>query len=199
MLRQSFLKVVLSLSLIAGAFAPATADELPQDPQQTVAELPEGQTLQKVEGVNSEETNTVEESAIAHKMTQAEKNQNAKENDSWGGAITITAMVIVLSALIILSILFLGFGKISSWLLSRKKLKAHGIKKDEVGDDHEDVDSGEAIAAIAAALAEHFSTEHDMEDTILTIRRLRKAYSPWNSKIYNMRHLPDLHHRPTGK
>ena len=42
------------------------------------------------------------------------------------------------------------------------------------------------------ALAEHFGQGHDMEDTILTIKRMKKAYSPWNSKIYNMRQIPEV-------
>ena len=46
------------------------------------------------------------------------------------------------------------------------------------------------ITAISMALAEHMGQGHDIEDTILTIRRMRKAYSPWNSKIYNMRVMP---------
>ena len=94
-------------------------------------------------------------------MIQAEKARNAAENDKYGGAITIIAMSIVLSALIILSILFLLFGKISSSLQKQRKRVAHGVHG------------------------------HDMEDTILTIRRMRKAYSPWNSKIYNMRHIQE--------
>ncbi|WP_290390901.1 OadG family protein, partial [Paramuribaculum intestinale] len=61
-------------------------------------------------------------------------------------------------------------------------------------------DSGEVIAAISMALAEHSGHGHDMEDTILTIRRMRKAYSPWNSKIYNMRHIQEhSKSRPSGK
>lgn len=141
----------------------------------------------------STETNTITESAVAQKMTQAEKAHNAEVNDSWGGGITIIAMCVVISALIVLSILFLCFGKISSKIMSRKKLASHGVTKEEADDYHEDVDSGEVIAAIAAALAQHFNTNgHDMEDTILTIRRMKRAYSPWNSKIYNMRQVPEL-------
>lgn len=41
----------------------------------------------------------------AKKMTQAEKASNAAINDPWGGAITIIAMVIVISALVVLSLL----------------------------------------------------------------------------------------------
>lgn len=163
---------------------------------QVVAQLPDGQVAVESEAVNSTEVNYVEESEIARKMTQAEKAQNVKENDSWGGAITIIAMVIVVGALVVLSILFNIFGKISAGLLSKKKLEAHGKTADEVDENHEAVDSGEVIAAISAALAEHFNDQHDVEDYILTIRRMRRAYSPWNSKIYNLRHEPELAKNP---
>ena len=79
-------------------------------------------------------------------------------------------------------------------LMGRKKLEAHGITKEEAGDDHKEVDSGETFAAIALALSQHLDQRHDIEDTILTIRRMRKAYSPWNSKIYNIRPVPAIHH-----
>lgn len=165
-------------------------------PMTEVQELPEEQEAVEGDWVPSEETNTVRESEIARKMTKEEKAENVKANDSWGGAITIISMSIVVLALIVLSILFMFFGKISSKLISHKKLKAHGVSKDEADDHHTDLDSGETIAAIAAALAEHFGVNHDMEDTILTIKRMKKSYSPWNSKIYNMRELPSLHSNP---
>lgn len=126
-------------------------------------------------------------------LTQAEKVENIKENDSWGGAITLMSMCIVLFALVVLSLLFLGFGKATSSVLSKRKREAQGITaSDDNTDAKESLDSGETIAAIAAALAQHFSGKHDMEDTILTIRRMKRAYSPWNSKIYNMRQVPTV-------
>ncbi|MDE5924241.1 MAG: OadG family protein [Muribaculaceae bacterium] len=161
-----------------------------------VAELPCGQAEIVADDVPSAEPNTVVESEIARKMKQAEKAKNVEENDSWGGAITIIAMCIVVGALIVLSLLFNIFGKISEKLLSKKKLEAHGKSIEDVDDDHEHVDSGEVIAAISAALAEHFNDQHDVEDYILTIRRMRRAYSPWNSKIYNLRHNPELTKNP---
>ena len=136
------------------------------------------------------------ESKIARKMTQAEKNQNAAENDGWGGAITIIAMCIVLSALIVLSILFMIFGKISETLLTSKKKKAKEAAEHSPEDSHE-LAPGEVIAAIAMALTEHFGEGHDVEDTILTIRRMQKAYSPWNSKIYNLRTTQDHRRNPS--
>lgn len=145
----------------------------------------------------SEQVNYVEESELARKMQQAEKAHNAKEYDSYGGGITIIAMCIVIGALIVLSILFYIFGKISSSFQVKKKKQTKKVLASEevTGEKEKEApDTGDVIAAISAALAQHFATDHDMQDTILTIKKLRKAYSPWNSKIYNMRHLPEVAH-----
>ncbi|HDR03867.1 MAG TPA: hypothetical protein ENN84_01300 [Candidatus Marinimicrobia bacterium] len=50
--------------------------------------------------------------------------------------------------------------------------------------------SPEAVTAIMMAL--HLATLHreEEEKAILTINKLAKTYSPWSSKIYNMRTLP---------
>lgn len=137
------------------------------------------------------EEEVIPESTIAKKMTQAEKAQNAAVNDSWGGAITILAMSIVILALAVLSILFLIFGKVFQRLLARNKRESNASAAGNVADGEHDVDSGEVIAAISAALSEHFGGSHDLEETILTIRKLKKAYSPWSSKIYNLRVMPE--------
>ena len=136
------------------------------------------------------------ESKIAKRMTQAEKNQNAAENDGWGGAITIIAMCIVISALVVLSILFMIFGKVSEALLTKKKKEAKAAA-DHAPTEDNGLASGEVIAAISIALKEYFSHPHDVEETHLTIRRLQKAYSPWNSKIYNLRQNQDHRRNPS--
>lgn len=122
------------------------------------------------------------------KLTQAEKVENLKKNDPHGITITIMAMVIVVLALVVLFLLFLAFGKMSSKSQKSKKIAAKGC----VSGGSEDVDSGEVIAAISMALAQHFDSNHDTEDTVLTIKRMKRAYSPWNSKIYNMREIPQV-------
>lgn len=189
-----FKKTVLTATLCTLLLSPVSisADTI-NEPEQTYTEVSVSGDQTDVEGawVDSKEVNTVQESEMTRKAIQAEKARNAQENDRFGGAITLISMSIVLLALIVLSLLFLGFGKISSMLLTKKKKEAHGVDKHTAEDHHEELDSGEAIAAIAMALAEHFGQGHDIEDTILTIRRMRKAYSPWNSKIYNMRHNPE--------
>lgn len=184
-------------------------------PEEVVA-TKTAQTEESGNWVPSEEVNTIQVSDLAEEMIQEEKEaseagmeasiaksekdrkakqklkaQAAAENDGHGFAITIIAMIIVVAALFILSVLFMMFGKVSTSLQKSRKLKAHGVSEHEKEDHHEELDSGEVIAAISMALAEHTGQGHDIEDTILTIRRMRKAYSPWNSKIYNMRLMPE--------
>lgn len=186
--------LVASLALAASAPALAGATATPAQEYKEVSTQGE-QTNVEGDWVPSEEVNTVQESEMTRRQLQAEKARNAAENDKYGGAITIIAMCIVVGALIVLSLLFLGFGKISTALQKARKRKAHGVDDTNAEDHHDELDSGEVIAAIGMALAEHFGQGHDMEDTILTIRRMRKAYSPWNSKIYNLRVTPE---QPTG-
>ena len=47
--------------------------------------------------------------------------------------------------------------------------------------------TGEVVAAISMAI--HCSREefHDLEQTIITLQRITKPYSPWSSKIYGIR------------
>lgn len=124
------------------------------------------------------------------------KNQLISDSDNSGMGVTLMSMCIVLLALILLSVLFLIFGKMFARNQSKKKSEAKGEEHDADDDDH---DSGEVIAAIAMALDEHFNSKHDLEDTVLTIRRMKRAYSPWNSKIYNMREVPAPRHNHRSK
>ena len=192
MLKKLF---IFLLPCLMGLSAYSQNNDEKTDP--VVTEMKIGDQIEAIpQTAPSENVNYVEESELARKMQQAKKAENARQYDSFGGGITIIAMCIVVGALIVLSILFYIFGSISSWFISSKKKK---IAKSKTSDSdsavHNDTpDTGEVIAAISAALAQHFATDHDMQDTILTIRRMRKSYSPWNSKIYNMRHLPEVAH-----
>lgn len=199
MIKKIILSFALTIALLSGSMIPAAAYA---EPQQELKEVSTQGKQINVEGdwANSTEVNTIQESEELNqvmqakeqdrKKRQAEKAKNAAQYDSFGGAITIIAMCIVVGALIVLSILFYCFGKISSYFQKSRKRKAHGVDQHSAEEHHDELDSGEVIAAISMALAEHMGQGHDMEDTILTIRRMRKAYSPWNSKIYNMRVMP---------
>lgn len=48
----------------------------------------------------------------------------------------------------------------------------------------------EILAAIATAIFLYRSEVHDIETTVLTIKRIDRIYSPWSSKIYGLRKSP---------
>lgn len=124
---------------------------------------------------------------IKDKNHKVEKFHEVDEN---GFALTIMAMCIVFGALLILCLCFLAISKVFARVTRENKMKSQGLNPDEVArDERPDHDSGEVIAAIAMALRDHLEA-HDTENTILTINKVKKAYSPWSSKIYSMRELP---------
>lgn len=49
----------------------------------------------------------------------------------------------------------------------------------------------EEIAAIATALTLFKEEMHDCESEVLTIHSIKRAYSPWNSKIHGLTQVPD--------
>ena len=110
-----------------------------------------------------------------------------RENDENGVAMAIMAMAIVFSALLVLAICFYIISKIGARKMRQSKAEAQGI--DTTVEDHPEHDSGEEIAAIVMALHQHLDA-HDNESTILTINKVKRAYSPWSSKIYSLRELP---------
>ena len=110
-----------------------------------------------------------------------------KENDPWGGMMTVTAMFVVFMALLILFIAFKFTGKTAKWLTKRKAIESGKTVAEY--EDHEL--SGEVLAAISAAIHEMNEDMHDVESTILTIDEVKRNYSPWSSKIYSLRQLPN--------
>lgn len=111
------------------------------------------------------------------------------EQDENGFGMAVMAMGVVFTALLLLSLCFYIISKIGEAVSRKNKVKTVTAHFDEVHDSHKDHDSGEAIAAIVMALHEHLDA-HDRESTVLTINKVRRAYSPWNSKIYSLRELP---------
>ena len=98
---------------------------------------------------------------------------------------------IVFCGLILLYISFKIIGKISVNLSKRNAMKAKGITdKQEAKEKQLGQAPGEVFAAISMAMHEFQSDVHDVEDTILTITRVKRSYSPWSSKIYTLRETP---------
>lgn len=111
------------------------------------------------------------------------------EQDENGFGMAVMAMGVVFTALLLLSLCFYIISKIGEGVSRKNKVKTVAAHIDEMHDSHDEHDSGETIAAIVMALHEHLDA-HDRESTVLTINKVRRAYSPWNSKIYSLRELP---------
>lgn len=115
-----------------------------------------------------------------------EKIDNFKQNDSLGIGMTITAMAVVFTGLLLLFIVFKQIGRLAIAASKRNTKKAG----DTASMANPGEVSGEVFAAIATALYEFTEDVHDMENTVLTIRKVTRNYSPWSSKIYGLRELP---------
>ena len=115
-----------------------------------------------------------------------EKIENFKNNDSLGIGMTITAMAVVFLGLLLLYLIFKQVGKAAIAASKRNAEKAGAPVSASAPDEV----SGDVFAAIATALYEMSDDNHDIEHTVLTIRKVRRAYSPWSSKIYSLRETP---------
>ena len=106
--------------------------------------------------------------------------------DGNGLFISLVGYVIVFAALVLL-MLFISKLKDVLTLKQRKKLKETGHR----AADMEDLSVGEEVnAAIAMAIHLYYAEVHDLEDTVLTIKKVQRPYSPWSSKIYGLRQTP---------
>ena len=119
------------------------------------------------------------------------KMEKFEEHDSDGIGMSISAMSVVFCGLILLFIAFEIVGRVSVSLSKRNAMKAKGITdKQEAKEKKLGEAPGEIFAAIAMAMYEMQSDVHDVEDTVLTITRVKRSYSPWSSKIYTLRETP---------
>ena len=112
--------------------------------------------------------------------------------DPFGIFMTLTAMSVTFLALIILYLVFKQIGKFH---IRKKSENAVEAVKDVANKEKADTSgqvSAETYAAISMAI-HMFMIEneaHDFEETILTINKVSRTYSPWSSKIYTLRETP---------
>ena len=120
-----------------------------------------------------------------------EKIDGFKQKDPHGIAMAVMAMLIVFFGLIILYLAFKVVGNIGKKIAQRNAMRHHGIEDVKVAKEKNvGTESAEIYAAIAMALHEFQSDVHDVENTVLTINKVKRNYSPWSSKIYTLRSLP---------
>ncbi|MDX1285311.1 MAG: OadG family protein [Draconibacterium sp.] len=102
----------------------------------------------------------------------------------FGLTVAIVGFSIVLFSLTLLVLIFTRLPKIininlKKWRNKNKNAKTEILKEDDY------IVEGNVTAAISLALHLYFSELHDEESNVVTIKKVRKAYSPWSSKIYS--------------
>ena len=102
--------------------------------------------------------------------------------------ISVLGYSIVFLSLLFLFVTFMNLAKVIRYRTNRK-LKAEGKLTEE--NETEESLSGEVAVAISMALMLHFREVHDYENTVITIKKVQKPYSPWSSKIYGLRQYPE--------
>ena len=109
-----------------------------------------------------------------------------RQIDPWGIGMTVIGYVVVFLALLFLYLIFSNLTKLLN-LNIKRALKREG----KILEAQEDLSiSGEVNAAIAMAIHLYFAEIHDHENTVLTISKVSRTYSPWSSKIYGLRQNP---------
>ncbi|MGE4586153.1 MAG: OadG family transporter subunit [Mangrovibacterium sp.] len=109
--------------------------------------------------------------------------------DPAGAGMTLIAMSVVFFVLILLYFVFKG----TAHLFTREKRKKEQYAEEVAAAKVRAVSgplSGEVNAAIATALYMYKNETHDFENTVLTVKKVARPYSPWSSKIYTLRRNP---------
>lgn len=111
------------------------------------------------------------------------------EFDPYGIGMTMIAMFVVFMALAVLFIIYKNMGRFFISRGAKASIPSTGEVKAVVKHSEEEM-SGEVNAAIAMALYLYQNELHDYENTVLTINKVSRNYSPWSSKIYTLRKSP---------
>ena len=102
----------------------------------------------------------------------------------FGLTVAIVGFSIVLFSLTLLVFVFTRLPKLININLKKwKKKKSNGAQEEITEEDYVE---GNVTAAISLAIHMYFNELHDEESNIVTIKKVKKAYSPWSSKIYSV-------------
>ncbi len=99
-------------------------------------------------------------------------------------ALAVAGFCTLFFALLLLSLVFTILPKLYNWKPG-KIIQQEG-DTEKTAHPGNNMLPGEVSAAIAMAISIYFDELHDQETAILTIKKVGKTYSPWNSKIYNV-------------
>ncbi len=119
------------------------------------------------------------------------------EQDPYGFIMAMLGMGIVFTILILTYLIFSNTPKLFTPAFKQKQKDLFRKKRhepDDVSTAEKEIEAeadltGEINAAIAAAIHLYRSELHDFEDTVITMKKVSRTYSPWSSKIYGLRNL----------
>ncbi|MEI8201481.1 MAG: OadG family transporter subunit [Bacteroidota bacterium] len=104
-----------------------------------------------------------------------------------GLGMAVIALGIVFFSFVFLYFVFRILARIFANRSKRKQIKTNVTPLNEsVSFDT----TGEIDAAIALTIYLMQQQAHDIEDTVLTIKKVARTYTPWSSKIYGLRKIP---------
>ena len=116
------------------------------------------------------------------------KSEEIAAADPVGLGLTVASVSVVFLVLIFLAIIFTQYGKMLMNIQKKRAVKAAAATTPAATTQAaSSVDvSGEVYAAIAAAVHLYHDELHDEENTIITIQKVERSWTPWNAKYYNM-------------
>lgn len=96
--------------------------------------------------------------------------------------ICIYGLIIIFAVIITLALVFTIVSRMRNYIKNggSGSSKANGMKS-----KNSNIPAGDS-AAIAAAIYLFMDEIHDNENRVVTIKRVSRTYSPWNSKIYGI-------------
>jgi Oxaloacetate decarboxylase, gamma chain. len=118
----------------------------------------------------------------------------------WASAFNVIGFSFLMVFLLLILIVFI-LNILGKFFISLEKTAPDRTEKETIPTENTETEdtaspaeeaSGEIIAAISMALYDYFSEKHDKESNIVTIKKVNKPYSPWNSKIYGLNSLDNL-------
>lgn len=144
-----------------------------------VGNNPVGYDINFVSFANGVENITSSGAFHYHVPKQSERIQ---ASDPYGAGLAVVAVSVVFFALVCIMFMMGGYGKLIQRFQNRKQASGKATATSGTGNAPE----GEVYAAIAAAIYAYSQDLHDVEDTVITIQKTERAWTPWNAKFYNM-------------
>jgi hypothetical protein len=110
------------------------------------------------------------------------------QDDAYGISLALVSLLIVFIVLTSMFLIFKYLSRLYNKDVRKKFNKRKGLPDTDLAS--EDGISGEVSAVLAMTLYLYRDELHDIENTVLTIKKVSRTYSPWSSKIYGLRKSP---------